>query len=106
MIENKDRLASLILNNPKLKVICMVDGDVAAGDDFLRWHAEIGKSEIKKYSIMETYYDSDGYFYKEDFKGVIENIIEMQEITWEEAVMVFEKIEWEEALFVNIDLPT
>ncbi|MEO1768285.1 hypothetical protein [Candidatus Enterococcus ferrettii] len=70
--ENVTILINLIKENPELKILPMVDGEVVAGDDFCHWAGSFGKSEV-------DYIWNNGekiYFKSGDEEELIENEVD------------------------------
>lgn len=58
MNDNIKKLLTLIDENPELPIVCMVESDIV-GDDYGRWMAQIGWSDVAEYaSYNERFYDN------------------------------------------------
>ena len=113
-ISNREELARLILENPELPVLCMVEYEIVAGDDCNRWAASIGECKIREYTYTEVgYCDSEVIFWREEAEKLVDALAEDAEsrinTTYEEArQQAWEKVNampWKKAIVVNIDLP-
>lgn len=120
MVSNKEKLAKLILENPELPVLCMVEYEIVGGDDCLRWMASLGESEIREY----IFYDDELLFWRDESEKMVDHIIEEDDEfcclpSIEDAAEIekrfqayrqevrerVEALPWQKAIVVNIDLP-
>lgn len=107
------RLARIILENPDLPVLCMVDGDLVADVSCRRWAASIGSVEVKEYVRLnpdeEIYTDGQVIFWKEDAdelaRIMCECVPDNQKDEYQAAVEKVAQMDWTKAIVVNIDLP-
>ena len=75
MNDNIKLLLELINENPELPIICMVDSDII-GDDYGRWMAQVGWSEVGEYaSYNERFYD-DREEFTEDYYAHNDEILD------------------------------
>lgn len=75
-MSNRENLARLILENPELPVLCMVEYEVVAGDDCLRWVASLGESKIREYIYHEDGISESVIFWKEDAEELVDRMVE------------------------------
>lgn len=75
-MSNRENLARLILENPELPVLCMVEYEVVAGDDCLRWAASLGESKIREYIYHEDGISESVIFWKEDAEELADRMVE------------------------------
>jgi len=109
-MSNRENLARLILENPELPVLCMVEYEVVAGDDCLRWAASLGESKIREYIYHEDGMSESVIYWKEDAEELVDRMVEdVEQSLYEEArQQAWEKVNampWIKAIVVNIDLP-
>lgn len=75
MNDNIKVLLDLIKENPELPIICMVESDII-GDDYGRWMAQIGWSEVGEFaSYNERFYD-DREEFTEDYYNHNDEILD------------------------------
>jgi len=107
--ENVKSLIALVNENPDLRILPMVSGEVVAGDDFSSWAGSFGNAEI-------DYIWTDGeriYFKSIDEEELIEKEIEKlsyfgkrwERSVEEEAEMNIQNLGWEKVIAVWIGLP-
>lgn len=75
-MSNRENLARLILENPELPVLCMVEYEVVAGDDCLRWAASLGESKIREYIYHDDGMSESVIFWKEDAEELVDRMVE------------------------------
>lgn len=75
-MSNRENLARLILENPELPVLCMVEYEVVAGDDCLRWAASLGESKIREYIYHEDGISESVIFWKENAEELVDRMVE------------------------------
>lgn len=75
-MSNRENLARLILENPDLPVLCMVEYEVVAGDDCFRWAASLGESKIREYIYHEDGISESVIFWKENAEELVDRMVE------------------------------
>ena len=104
---NINQLLKLIMKNPTLEIIPMVDSEIS-GYDYNYYMGEWGTAEI------DEYYCSDGriYFKKDDFEELIDKWIDdnyekypkaLDELLEERAIVAIDNLEWNKAIIVHIN---
>ena len=100
-------LARLILANPNLSVIFMVNGDVVIDNSYANWLASISSIKVGEYCCYKTrYYDDsneleEDYYvdHKDELKNLgndeIDRIIKERTSSW-----------WKQAIIVYVDVPS
>lgn len=78
-MSNKEELARLILENPELPVLCMVEFEIVAGDDCLRWAASLGECKIREYIYHEDGMSEFVIFWREDAEKLVDVMAENAE---------------------------
>jgi len=105
--ENVAILLKLIKQNPKLKIVPMVDSEIVADDCFSSWLGSFGESEI-------DYIWDNGeriYFKSIHEEELIQDILEdipqeiSDSIAEKTAIETVGKYEWEKVIVVWIGLP-
>lgn len=103
----EQKLRELIVANPVLPVIFMVNSDVVIDDFYANWLASISNVEVGEYCCYKTrYYDDrndleEEYYvdHEDEFKYLKDNEIDMiiKELTssW-----------WRKAIIVYVDVPS
>ena len=71
-MSNREELARLILENPELPVLCMVEFEIVAGDDCLRWAASLGECKIREYIYHEDGLSDSVIFWREDEEKLVD----------------------------------
>jgi hypothetical protein len=66
MNDNIKKLLELINENPELPIICMVDSEIVS-DDYGRWMAQIGRSEIGEFATYNDRFYDDREEFTEDY---------------------------------------
>jgi hypothetical protein len=95
----------LIKENPKLPIVCMVDGEVCCGEDHSRWCADFGSARVAEFIFWENHpYGSGTFLDKEDVQEVRE-YLEMQDLSDAKVDEIIAGIQWKKAIVVNVDLP-
>lgn len=104
-MSNIENLINLIQENPDLPVIPMVEYEVVADDDYIRWMASIGDSKISdfciwndrvytdKQNLIEDLIDEEYFFSEETDDEILES-------AQKQANEIMQK-----AIILNIDLP-
>lgn len=107
VLEKEQKLRKLIIANPDLPVIFMVNSDVVIDDYYANWLASISSVEVGEYCCYKTrYYDDkndleeeyyvdleDEFKYLED--NEIDRIIKERTSSW-----------WRKAIIVYVDVPS
>ncbi len=75
MNDNIKKLLELINENPELPIICMVDGNIV-GEDYGRWMAQIGWSEIGEYASYNDRFYNDREEFVEDYYAHNDEILD------------------------------
>lgn len=127
-MSNREELARLILENPELPVLCMVEYEIVAGDDCLRWAASLGECKIREYIYHEDGLSESVIFWREDEEKLVDVFAEDAEehpeyyplgqdpqtataraYAYNQARMIARQkvrdLPWKKAIVVNIDLP-
>lgn len=127
-MKNRENLAKLLMENPDLPVLCMVEFEVVAGDDFSRWAASLGECKIREYIYNEDGMDESVIFWREDAEKLVDAMAEDAEehpelyplgadprtetaraAAYENARALarvkVNNLSWKKAIVVNIDLP-
>lgn len=127
-MSNKEELARLILENPELPVLCMVEFEVVASDECLRWAASLGECKIREYIYHEDSVSDSVIYWREDAGKLVDAMAEdaeNQERFYDsgadmstataraeayrrarmEAEQKVNAMPWKKAIVVNIDLP-
>lgn len=127
-MSNREELARLILENPELQVLCMVEFEIVAGDDCLRWAASLGECKIREYIYHEDGLSDSVIFWREDEEKLVDAFSEDAETNpkfyplgedprtataraaaYAQARMIarqkVRELPWKKAIVVNIDLP-
>ena len=106
----RDKLFRLILDNPELPVVPMIDSEACADDDYARYCGSFGESYIAEYILGEEmvhFRESnpdlceledvlmDGFFSYD----VLERMFK------EDLRSAYNELNWIKAIIVNIDLP-
>lgn len=109
MNEQAWELLRLIIENPNLPVIPMVDGEVVVDDSFRYWLGAFGSCRVDEYLIDEWYGDGCVRFKSDnDDEIIIEGIAEQKyNGTDEDYKRAEEEIKtmWKKAIVVYIDQP-
>lgn len=100
-----EELFDLIRENPDLPIVCWVDSDIVADNDFGRWLGSFGECHIIEYIDVEMYNNYREFVYKDDTEGYEEFLRDTSEMTDEEITNYINHIQWTKAIAVNIDLP-
>lgn len=66
MNDNIKKLLELINENPELPIICMVDSEIVR-EDYGRWMAQIGRSEIGEFATYNERFYDDREEFTEDY---------------------------------------
>lgn len=74
MNDNIKELLELINANPELPIICMVDSEVVS-DDYGRWMAQIGRSEIGEFATYNERFYDDREEFEEDYYSHNDDIL-------------------------------
>jgi methylglyoxal synthase len=110
MNNNIKNLVKLIIENPNLKVLPMVDSDIG-GDDYSRYIGNIGESRID-----EVYFKDERVYFKSNDEDelciqALEDLCIIYEIKGEPssrleetAQNIVDDYEWEKVIVVEIDL--
>lgn len=93
--EYQQQLAKLIIENPQLDVIPMVDYEIVCSDDYRRWASSIGQPEIHEYYFDIS--DEGQLCYKDKYNE--------EELEYINSYLHSNNMEWKKAIFVDIDLP-
>ena len=104
-------LVKLIVENPDLDVVPMVDSDIVADDGYSWWMGSIGKSRIDEY-----YVDDERIYLSDEFDDLVDKFIEcnyedepynsMTDEELEEAATAeVQKYDWTRVIVVRIDTP-
>ena len=104
-------LVKLIVENPDLDVVPMVDSDIVADDGYSWWMGSIGKSRIDEY-----YVDDERIYLSDEFVDLVDKFIEcnyenepyssMTEEELEEAAIAeVQKYDWTRVIVVRIATP-
>lgn len=127
-ISNREELARLILENPELPVLCMVEFEIVASDECLRWAASLGECKIREYIYHENGLSDSVIYWREDAGKLVDVLAEDAEehpeyypigedpqtataraAAYANARMLAEQkvrdLPWKKAIVVNIDLP-
>lgn len=127
-MSNREELARLILENPELPVLCMVEFEIVAGDDCLRWAASLGECKIREYIYHEDGMSDSVIYWREDAEQLVDAMAEDAEehpelyplgadprtataraAAYENARTLarvkVNNLPWKKAIVVNIDLP-
>lgn len=127
-MSNREELARLILENQELPVLCMVEFEIVAGDDCLRWAASLGECKIREYIYHEDGMSESVIFWREDEEKLVDMLAEDAEdhpelyplgadpqtataraAAYANARMLAKvkvrNLPWKRAIVVNIDLP-
>ena len=75
MNDNIKTLLETIHNNPDLPVICMVESDIV-GDDYGRWMAQIGRSEVGEFASYNERFYNDREEFTEDYYSSNDEILD------------------------------
>lgn len=107
VLEKEQKLRELIIANPDLPVIFMVNSDVVIDDSYANWLASISSVEVGEYCCYKTrYYDDkndleEEYYvdHEDEFKYLkdneIDRIIKERTSSW-----------WRKAIIVYVDVPS
>lgn len=107
VLEKEQKLRKLIIANPDLPVIFMVNSDVIVDDSYANWLASISSVEVGEYCCYKTrYYDDkndleEEYYvdHEDEFKYLkdneIDRIIKERTSSW-----------WRKAIIVYVDVPS
>lgn len=88
-------LVKLIMENPEVDVIPMVDYEIICSDDYKRWASSIGKSEIHEY-----YFDSN-----DEGQLCYKDELNKEQLEYANSYLHSNNMEWKKAIFVDVDLP-
>lgn len=125
---NRENLAKLLMENPDLPVLCMVDEDIVAGGDCARWAASLGECKIREYVYYEDSMSDSVIYWREDAEQLVDAMAEDAEEHPELyplgadprtataraaayanartlARVKVNNLPWKKAIVVNIDLP-
>lgn len=116
MNKNLEQFIDLVKENPDLEVICMVDHEIVPSDDYGRYMAGIGKSEVDDYYHKDEriyFKSSDLDEIEEDFENNIYSLFydtkgplteeEERELKYQ-VCKAMKRIPWKKAIILNIDL--
>ena len=107
VLEKEQKLRKLIIANPDLPVIFMVNSDVVIDDSYANWLASISSVEVGEYCCYKTrYYDDkndleEEYYvdHEDEFEYLkdneIDRIIKERTSSW-----------WRKAIIVYVDVPS
>lgn len=107
MNEKEQKLRELIVANPDLPVIFMVDSDVVADDSYANWLASIHYVKVGEYCCYKTRYYDDKNDFKDEYyvdheddlehleNDEIDRIIKERTSSW-----------WKRAIIVYVDAPS
>ena len=73
---NRENLAKLLIENPDLPVLCMVESEIVAGDDFARWAASLGECRVREYLYQENRFGDTEIFWREDAEKLVDAMAE------------------------------
>lgn len=105
-----DKLTKMVVENPHLPVLPLVDTDVVTGCEFYTCVGRFTDCEIREYAIDEWYGDNTVRFRDdpEDVEDLIEGIAELKydgsETAYKQAKEYAETL-WRRAIFVHIESP-
>lgn len=107
VLEKEQKLRKLIIANPDLPVIFMVNSDVVIDDSYANWLASMNYVEVGEYCCYKTrYYDDrndleEEYYvdHEDEFEYLkdneIDRIIKERTSSW-----------WRKAIIVYVDVPS
>ena len=107
VLEKEQKLRKLIITNPDLPVIFMVNSDVIVDDSYANWLASMNHVEVGEYCCYKTrYYDDrndleEEYYvdHEDEFEYLkdneIDRIIKERTSSW-----------WRKAIIVYVDVPS
>lgn len=109
-MSNRGNLAKLLMENPDLPVLCMVEYEIVAGDECTRWAASLGEAKIREYIYYDEFMGGPVIYWREDAEELVDRMVEdVEQSRYEEARQkAWEKVNampWIKAIVVNIDLP-
>lgn len=107
--ENRAELFRLMVENPELPVVPMVDSEIVCDDGYSRWMGSWGSSYIGFYLLGEE----KVHFREDDDFEEIESTLtdgaikheDFEAMTDAEAEAAYASLPWVKAIIVNIDLP-
>lgn len=73
---NAQRLARLILQNPGISVIPMVDYEICAGDECQYWAGGIEIARVREYIFKDDGYGEETIFYKSEASKLVDAVAE------------------------------
>lgn len=103
--ENRAELFRLMMENPELPVLPMVDSEIVADDGYNRWVGAWGSAYIGEYV------DGKEHLCFRDDDDIEIAVIEIygrdafDEMDYEEMWKAYRSLPWIKAIIVNIDLP-
>ena len=100
----------LVLENPELPVVPMVNTECVGGDEYSYWLSRVGRSEIREYAIDEWYHDGK-IVYRDDANAEEDLIEAIAETKYDGSDEDYEKAKveaaglWTKAIIVYITTP-
>lgn len=73
--ENVKKLLELVVENPDLPIVCMVESEIVCDDCYTRWLAQIGRCEIGEYASYNERFWDDREEFKEEYYDRNEEIL-------------------------------
>lgn len=99
--ENVKKLLDLIIKNPELKIMPMVNNEICQDDDYRYWMGNWGNAVIDYYWL-----GNDKINFKDDKEDLIEIVLdENPELTEEDAENIVDNYNWVKCIVVYIELP-
>ena len=107
MDPNIKKLIKLVLDNPTLSIMCMVDSDIVSDDSYGTWQAQMGNCYVR-----QIYRGKEQIFYKEsryDNEALADYYNPQTEIVLDAPYEVlqakYEEIPWETVIIIDIVTP-
>lgn len=107
MNKHEQKLRELVIANPDLPVIFMVNSDVVIDDFYANWLASISNVEIGEYCCYKTRYYDDKNDLEEEYYVDHEN--ELKYLKDNEIDMIIKERTsswWKKAIIVYVDVPS
>ena len=107
MEKHEQELRKLIIANPDLPVIFMVNSDVVIDDFYANWLASISRVEVGKYCCYKTRYYDDRNDLEEEY--FVDHEDELKHLENNEIDMIIKERTsswWKRAIIVYVDVPS
>lgn len=107
VLEKEQKLRKLIIANPDLPVIFMVNSDVVVDDSYANWLASISNVKVGEYCCYKTRYYDDKNDLEEEY--YVDHEDELKYLKDNEIDMIIKERTsswWKKAIIVYVDVPS